>query len=204
MIPYLTEAEISKYTRSPGLTINEVEQASAIINSYIGRSFGPTEHTEQPKLSKKNSGYGKVHKGKLRHSPRVNILEVTAMVPSYFGGLQKVDYGIDSLWFDDDEFDYFTFMHSATMNTHTSIVNQSIFATPMPSVITVKYTSGYTEIPEEIKRACGMVMDAVKSNGGTVAWKSRSDFDMTVVLRDSEDPIMTNTVIRLLNSVKLS
>ena len=204
MIPYLTETEIVKYTKLPGLTMNEVEQASTIIDSYIGRSFSPTEHIEQSKLSKKNNGYGKVYKGRLRHLPRINILQVSAMVPSYFGGLQQANYEADSLWFDDDEFEYFTFMQSATLNTQTSIVNQSIFATPTPSIITVKYTSGYEVIPEEIKRACGMIMDAVKSNGGTVAWKSRQDFDMTIVLRDSEDPILTNAVIRLLNSVKLS
>jgi hypothetical protein len=202
MTPYLTEDEIVKYTKSPGLTMGDVEQASTIIDSYIGRSLGVIAHTESVKLTKKNSQYGKAYKGKLRHLPRVEVTEVSAMVPSYFGGLVKAEYDKGSLWFDDEDFEYFTFMQTST-SAQSSIVPQNIFGTPTPSTITVKYSSGYTVIPDEIKRACGMVMDAVKSNGGTVAWKSRTDFDMSCVLRDNEDPILTNTVIRLLRSVNI-
>jgi len=204
MTPYLTETEITEYCSSPGLTMTEVNEASVIIDSYVGRSFGVVTHTESSKLSKKNSEYGKVHKGKLRHFPRVDILAVSAKVPSYFGGLQNVTYETTSLWFDDEEFDYYTFMAPVAGGMGISTANSALFALPLPNTLTVQYTSGYTEIPEEIKIACGQVMDAIKANGGTTTWKSRTDFDMTIVLNDKEDPIMSGGVLRLINLVKLS
>jgi len=202
MIPYLTIDEVTTYCNSPGLTADDINEASVIIDSYIGRSFGSTEHTESVKLSKKNTGYGKALKGKLRHFPRIEVTEVSAMVPSYFGGLQQTTYDPTCLWFDDDEFEYFMFMSQTTGGMGLTTVNPAIFSSPAPSVVTVKYTTGFSVIPEAIKRACGQIMDAIKANGGTTVWKSRQDFDMTILLSDKEDSIVSNGIIKLLNSVR--
>lgn len=204
MTPYLTEDEITMYCKSPGLTMSDVEEATAIIDSYVGRSFSSTAHTEQATLSRKNSAYGKVLKGRLRHFPRIQVTSVISMVPSYFGGLQQITYDPSSLWFDDAEFEYFMFVPPSMGNIGITTVNPGLFATLPPSILTVEYTSGYAVIPEEIKIACGQVMDAIKVNGGTTTWKSRTDFDMTIVLNDKEDPIMSNGIIKLLNLVRLS
>lgn len=204
MTPYLLETEITKYCASPGLTLDDVNVASATIDSYVGRSFGIVTHTEQAKLTKKNSPYGKVFKGKLRHFPRVTITSITAKVPSYFGGLETAVYDPTNLWFDDDQFEYFTFLPPAMGNMGIATVSPALFAKPIPVALDITYTSGYTIIPDEIKIACGQVMDAIKINGGTTTWKSRTDFDMSIILSDNEDPILSNTTIKLLELVRLS
>jgi hypothetical protein len=203
MIPYLTADEITAYTVTPGLTMTDVATASATIDSYVGRSFGSMQHIEQARLTKKNGAYGKVAKGKLRHFPRISVTALSAKVPSPFGGLVETTYDPGCLWFDDEEFEYFTFVPPAFGNLGITTVNPALFASPTPTALTVTYTSGYTVIPEEIKIACGQVMDNIAINGGTVPWVSRDDYDMKIVLSDKEDSVMTNGIIKLIGLVRL-
>ena len=71
----------------------------------------------------------------------------------------------------------------------------------VPKVITVHYTSGYTEIPEDVKRVCGIIACNIKQMGGILRWKSRDDYDIKVTL--GNDGVMTEEVKRILDGVQV-
>lgn len=176
---YLTEAEIPVYTSIPGITMQLIETASILIDAYKGTSFMLKRHTESSKLTKKRGAYGDEYRGKLRHSPRIEVELLKSYVPSAFGDEQEIIYPSESLRFDGDESLYFQFIPRTSMNNP--------FGTMPPKTLSVTYTSGYTEstIPTELKRVTGLLADNLKKNGGTFAWKSRQDFDCTMTLADA-------------------
>lgn len=197
---YLTIDEISTYCSSPGLTEKDIGDASATIDSYAGRSYGVLEYQEQVTL-RKTRGF---LKGKLRHFPRVSVEEVTArtMAPT---GVSLVSYSPMSIYFDDPEFDYFVFMpeQSGVTPAFAMTAPFELWHSPLPSQIIVRYTSGYEVIPEELKIATGMVMDAIATNGGITTWKSKTNFDTTVVLSDKDDPVLSAGIRKILNGLRL-
>jgi hypothetical protein len=188
---YLTSDEIVTYTSIPGITMADVTIASGLIDAYKGRSFISKSYTETVKLKKKNRQY----KGKLEHYPRISIDSIVAEVCSPFGGTVEQTYDSTCLSFDDDEFEYFTFVPQVSA--------QNIFPQIPPEYIKVTYKAGYEVIPEPLKIACGLICDNVKQNGGYRSFKSRQDFDMQVAFSEKEDPVMSSTVLRLINMVKL-
>jgi len=194
---YISDNEIPLYTSMPGITIKDIEDATALIDAHKGRSFIEKTFVEQSKLSKKNSVYGHVFKGKLKHLPRVTIEEVKAYTSSPFGGETEVFYDISCLRFDSDDEPYFNFIPQQ-INAH------NIFPSAPPLVITVTYTAGYAKnnIPVDLKKATGFLADNLKRTGGTLKWKSRSDFDMNITLAD--DGIFTTEIRKLIELVRLS
>lgn len=197
---YLTDAEIATYCSTSGITSKDIRDASATIDSYAQRSYGVLTYTEQVSLTKRR-GFAK---GKLRHYPRVTIEEVTARVlkPT---GITLVSYDPSSIYFDDEEFEYFTFVPQEPSITPAFAMTApyELWHSPHPTSIIVKYTSGYEVIPEELKIATGMVADAIAINGGITIWKSKTNFDMTVVLSDKDDPIMSAGIRKILNGLRL-
>ena len=197
---YLTDAEIAIYCSASGITSKDIRDASATIDSYAQRSYGVLTYTEQVSLTKRR-GFAK---GKLRHYPRVTIEEVTARVlkPT---GVTLVSYDPSSIYFDDEEFEYFTFVpqEPAITPAFAMTAPYELWHSPHPTSIIVKYTSGYEVIPEELKIATGMVADAIATNGGITTWKSKTNFDMTVVLSDKDDPIMSAGIRKILDRLRL-
>lgn len=183
---YLTSDEIPIYCGlSTGVTMDQVEAASVLIDSYKGRSYGNTLHTEKVQLTRKH-GSG-CTRGKLRHFPRISVGSVTAKMCSPFG-TDSIDCGVDCLEFDDDESLYFTFE-----------MPRSLMFREIPKAVKVTYTSGYAVIPEAIKRATGILACNIKQMGGVMRWKSRDDYDIKVTL--GNEGVFTEEVKAILGTV---
>ena len=190
---YLTEQEITLYTSMPGISMAEVNAASILIDAYEGESFSSKRYTEVVKLSKKRTPYGDVYRGKLKHLPRINVVDVASYVPTAFGDEQLVSYDPGQLRFDEDSLQYFTFIPKRS-------IGYSYDSTPYQLI--VKYNAGYDVYPEELKRATGLLADNLKRNGGTMSWKSREDFDCKITL--SDNAIFTAEIRQIVDLVRLS
>lgn len=185
---YLTEEEIPVYcTFASGVTMEQVDAASVLIDAYKGISYGPVDRTERVDVNYKR-GMGE-YRGKLLHYPRIEIKEVTGKARSPFG-TQTLDFGVSCLEFDGENSPYFSFYMPRSMMFHD-----------VPKHITVNYTSGYKEIPGDVKRACGMLACNIKQMGGILHWKSRDDYDVKVTL--ANDGVMTDEVKQILNGVEV-
>lgn len=185
---YLTEDEIPVYCALvSGVTMEYVEAASVLIDAYKGVSFAETERTERVELTYKRS-YGE-YRGKLIHYPRTEITEVKGKALSPFG-TNTLDFGADCLSFDGENSPYFSFY----------LPSSFMFREP-PSFLFVKYKSGYKEIPEAVKRACGMLACNIKQMGGILHWTSRDDYDVKVTLGDSG--VFTDEVKHILDGVNV-
>jgi hypothetical protein len=180
----------------PGVTLQDALQASTLIDSYRGTSFLQKTYTEQVLLKKKRQGYRDVYKGKLLHYPRVSIVSITSRDRGYFGDTTTA-YAPTSLVFDADDEPYFTF-YSDTTAVH------SLFPQVPPLALTVEYQEGYAVVPEVLKVITGLLCDNAKMNGGFRMYKSRMDVDMTVAFSDKEDPVLTNNICRMINSIPLA
>lgn len=185
---YLTEEEIEAYCGlAAGVTMEHVEAASVLIDAYKGISFGPTEHTERVDLTYRRRT--EENRGKLVHYPRISIESVKGKAFGIFG-TSELDFGIDSLEFDGEDSPYFSFY-----------VPRRMMFTSVPKYITVKYTSGYEVIPEDIKRVCGIIACNIKQMGGILRWKSRDDYDIKVTL--GNDGVMSEEVKRIIDGVQV-
>ncbi len=185
---YLTEDEIGKYCGlTVGVAMEHVEAASVLIDAYKGVSFGRTEHIERVDLDYRRRTAE--NRGKLLHFPRIAIESVKARVNSVFGR-EELDFGTDSLEFDGDMSPYFSFE-----------MPRRLMFRNVPRVLTVTYTSGYEAVPEDIKRACGIIACNIKQMGGVLRWKSRDDYDVKVTL--GNDGVMTEEVKRIIDSVRV-
>jgi hypothetical protein len=195
---YLTEAELTTYTSMPGVTLQDVVNASALIDAYKGTSFLEKTYTEFVKLQKKRMGSLTLFRGKLLHYPRASITSITSKTQGYFGDTITT-YDTSSLSFDSDDEPYFTF-YSDTTAVH------AIFPQAPPLMLTVEYKAGYktTEIPEKLKVICGLICDGIKQNGGFRMYKSRTDYDCTIAFSDNEDPVLTNNICRMIDSIVLA
>lgn len=185
---YLSEDEIEAYCGlASGVTMTQVEAATVLIDAYKGVSFTPQERTE--KVSLRTNRHTKEMRGKLRHFPRVEVESVTARTRSPFGD-NTTDLGVDSIEFDGDDSIYFSFY-----------MPRSLMYRSLPTTLTVKYKSGYKEIPEAVKRACGLIACNIRQMGGVLKWKSRDDYDVKVTLAD--EGVMSSEVKSILDGVKV-
>lgn len=192
---YLTETELTTYCSLPGITLQDAINASQLIDSIKGKSFLEKTYTEQVKLTRKRQGCFMVHRGKLLHYPRISIVSVTGKTPGYFGATTE-SYDTTSLTFDADDEPYFEF-YDSTAGVH------SIFPRVPPAVITVKYTAGYSTIPESLKVICGLLCDNIKANGGYRSYKSRTDYDMTISFGSGDDAVMSSSIVKMIDAITL-
>lgn len=183
---YITEEEISTYCGlTAGVTMDHVAAASALIDAYKGVSLAPQKRTERVSLSmKRATGESR---GKLVHYPRVSIDKVSAKTRTPFG-VSEVSLPVSSIEFDSGDSVYFSFYMPRQLMFHR-----------VPQDLRVEYTSGYTEVPEEIKRACGILACNIMQMGGILRWKSRDDYDIKVTL--GNDGVMTEEVRKMLDGV---
>lgn len=183
---YLTEDEIIEYCGlTIGVTMEHVKAASVLIDAYKGIPFSVVERSERVELVRKR-GTDEI-RGKLRHCPRIDIQKVTSKIRSAFG-VQEIEFPSDCLEFDGTGSKYFTFYMPSSLMFHNT-----------PKNLTVVYHSGFEEIPEEIKKACGIIACNIKQMGGILRWKSRDDYDIKVTL--GNDGVMTEEVKQIIDGV---
>lgn len=185
---YLTEEEIGKYCGlAAGVTMEHVAAASVLIDAYKGVPFCPTVRTERVDLNYRRRT--EENRGRLVHYPRISIDSVKAKARTPFG-VQELDLGADSLEFDGETSPYFSFYMPQRMMFHA-----------VPKTINVTYTSGYEEVPEDIKRVCGIIACNIKQMGGILRWKSRDDYDIKVTL--GNDGVMSEEVKQIIDGVQV-
>lgn len=185
---YITEDELAKYCGlTVGVTMEHVEAASALIDAYKGCSFGPVERKERVDLTYRRTT--EETRGKLIHYPRISVDKVSAKTRSPFG-MDSLDYDPECLEFDGDDSPYFSFY-----------MPRNLMFRSTPKFITVHYVSGYVEVPEDVKRACGILACNIKQMGGVLRWKSRDDYDIKVTL--GNDGVMSEEVKRILDGVQV-
>lgn len=183
---YITEKEIPLYCGLvTGVTMEHVEAATTLIDAYKGTSFLPKQYVERVELKKKRNEY----RGKLLHFPRICIDKITAKTRCIFGE-QKIELPVDCIEFDDNHSLYFSFyMPRELMFRH------------VPSFLSITYHSGYNEIPEQLKRACGILACNIKQMGGVMRWKQRDDYDIKVTL--SDEGVFTEEIKVMLRGVEI-
>ena len=71
----------------------------------------------------------------------------------------------------------------------------------VPSFLSITYHSGYNEIPEQLKRACGILACNIKQMGGVMRWKQRDDYDIKVTL--SDEGVFTEEIKVMLRGVEI-
>lgn len=185
---YLTEDEIPKYCGVvEGTSMEQVEAASVLIDAFKGASFMPKKHTETVTLDHKRNCVEM--RGKLQHFPVIEIDKISAKFHGAFGAC-KFDLPVSSIDFDGDDSIYFSFY----------MPREVMFCNP-PKKLLVTYTSGYEEIPEAVKRACGILACNIRQMGGVMRWKSRDDYDIKVTL--GNEGVFTEEVKSILRGVKV-
>ena len=178
---YLKEDEIEKYCGlTEGVTMAHVNAASYFIDSYKGCSYDVVRREERIEINKKG-------RGKIRHFPFAGIEKITARMESPFGE-SPVVLSENCIDFDSDDSPYFTFYMPTDL----------LFRKP-PKAINMTYQSGYLVIPENVKKACGILACNIRQMGGTLRWKSRDDYDVKVTL--SSEGIMTNDIKGMLKGI---
>lgn len=182
---YLADDEIEKYCGLvSGVTPDHVAAASVLIDAYKGCSFLPTRRVEKVEL--KGSFY-KGMTGRLRHYPCAQVLGILARFNSIWGD-EKMVLDTECIDFDHPESAYFSFR-----------MPRNLLFRNVPKRLEITYISGYKEIPEAVKRACGLLACNVKQMGGLMRWTSRDDYDVKVTL--SNDSIVTQEIKGILRGV---
>lgn len=185
---YLKQNEIEKYCGLvSGVTMEQVEAASALIDAFKGCSLLPTKHTELVTLNFKRTAMEV--RGKLQHFPRVSIDKIQTDTMTPFGK-DRIALNESCLEFDGDDSLYFSFYFPRELMFHKP-----------PKKLLVEYTSGYEIIPEQVKRACGILACNIKQMGGVMKWKSRDDYDIKVTL--GNEGVFTDEIKSILRGVKV-
>lgn len=183
---YLTEEEIPKYcSLSDNVTLELVEAASTLIDAYKGCSFGATERSERIEINRRRATGEQ--RGVLSHYPRIEITSIKAKINSPFG-VNIITLPNSCIDFDSPDSPYFTFYMPRNLMFHM-----------VPRFLNVDYISGYKEIPEAVKRACGLIACNISQMGGVLRWKSRDDYDIKVTL--GNEGVMSSEVKQILNGV---
>lgn len=196
MATYVTEEEIPLYCPIvKETTIDHINSACFLIDAYKGTSFEVKDYVELVRFNRRSrfSSPLEPYRGKLKHLPRQEIKEVYTVVPSIFGERTRIDYNVDDLWFDEENSPYFSFY--APQNI--------IHFTPNPVLkeVKVSYSAGYKEVPEQLKRAVGLLAQNLAQMGGTLQWTSRDDYDVKLTLKN--EGIFTDEIKRLVDTIPL-
>ena len=187
MSAYLTEDEIAIYcTIIPHVTLADVTVASKLIDAYCG-SFEVKEHTQQVRLKTKKNGCCSKLMGRLQHTPVAEILEVSTISQNIFGRSEEED-SPQSIYLED--YGYFTYIGNTPTN--------KLFG-HIPCELKIKYTSGYTDYPEDLKIACALLAQNIVQYGGFLSWTSKKDIDYSITLADSS--IFTKEIKILLDGI---
>jgi hypothetical protein len=189
---YLTLNEATAYCTISGVTQQIINQASGLIDTYVG-SLDKKQKTEVVQANNKSINRlsvatGRAIKGKLSQV-RTNVPLVTV---DALRGVYKTMFGttyetLSTTDFYVDDQGHFTYYPSIGLN--------SIIYGASPIALEVTYTYGYTTPPEDLKLACSLICQNLARRGSFGA-KSIQDFDVSLTFLD--DSIITTDIRSIL------
>ena len=181
---YLTEEEIPVYCSTiDGVTSSDVAMATDLINSFLGRSFVPKEYVDRVKLSKTN-------RGKLSHSPIIEIESVTCISDTLFGRSTNA-LDVNDIELDTENDGYFTYIGSFD-------INMMLFHS-RPSKLEIKYKSGFNEYPKRLKTATAMLACNIRQAQSFAGAKQLTSLDFNIMMTD--DSFFTSDIKMLLRGL---
>ena len=184
---YLTESEINSYTSIPNVTMNEVNYASLLVDTYIG-DISARQIVETVDLNRKNKGKLKNIKSNV---PLVSIDEVNAITRNPFDPTPQYE-PLNANSIDVDNLGYFQFYGYSTSNTR--IFNLNI------SKLQIKYTVGFEEAPEELKICVGAIASNAKKRG--IGGNEKTVSDLDVRLEFLNDSLINSDIRQILNKYR--
>mgnify|MGYP006895691395 CR=1 FL=1 len=192
MSQYLTNDEIAIYCTSQlGVTLSDVKIASELIDGYCKTSFCVNETEESVKVNRKS-------RGKLRHGRVVDVLEVKEMFVTPLGS-SKVDGNVNDIDLDLENDGYFTYLapYSPFIGLGYGCGCRSM---NKARNITVKYTYGFSEIPEDIKIVTAMLAQNIRQFNTFAGFKKLTTLDYTVEMGNAS--FFTNDMRNILDKYK--
>lgn len=186
MSMYLDKTADTAYV-STGITLTDqlILRASNIIDGYCKRKITVESYTERIPLTE-------LQRGHLSYYPVVNITSIK--------GRPKYDFTGTNM-FGPPMFVIITDLTILDVNKDIGALwcGSSIIGIPYTE-LEVTYTSGWATIPDNVKLACGMLIDQlVSSNNSNV--KSKKDFDSSIEY--FANSMITPEIANLLSEVKI-
>lgn len=191
MSQYLSDEEITKYcTQIPGVTSSDVVTASDLIDGYCGISFAVNKATEMVKVNRKS-------RGKLRHTPVIDITEVVEVSRSMFGKTETTGEttNVDL----DPELDGY-FYYLAPYSILEGAYGGCICCNPALKTLKITYSYGYSETPEQIKVVTAMLAQNIHQLQTFAGIKKLNTLDYTIEMANSS--FFTDDMRRLLAPYK--
>ncbi len=181
---YLTEEELTRYMAiMDGVTIEDAQMASSLIDGYLGRSYAPTEYKDRVKLNKKR-------RGKLKHAPILEITKVETVQQSMFGR-SRMEIPLDEIDLDPERDGYFTYIGSNGLN--------GLIYGGLPQSFEITYKSGFEEYPDRLKDACGFLACNIRQAQSFNGAKQLTSLDFQVLMTD--DSFFTSDIKMLLKGL---
>lgn len=176
-------------TAIDGVTMEDTEIATALIDGYLGRSFLPKKYKDRVKLTRSQ-------RGKLSHAPVLEIEKITATMVTPFGrNRQKLaetaEKAKEYIELDPENDGYFTFVGEAGL---TSLVYSIV-----PEQLEISYTSGFQEIPARLKTACAMLACNIRQAQSFAGAKQLTSLDFQISMTD--DSFFTSDIKMLLKGL---
>ena len=182
---YLKEHELGRYASIiNGTSMGDVEIASELIDSYLGRSFAPKRYVERVRLIKGR-------RGKLQHAPVLSLDFVDSIEHTPFGS-SKRKLEVGDIELDPENDGYFTFIGSGG-------INFMLYGT-RPRLLEVGYVGGFEDYPEGLKTACGMLACNIRQALSFAGAKELTSLDFKIAM--SDDSFFTSDIKRLLDSIR--
>lgn len=192
MSQYLTEDEILQYcTQQAGVTVGDVIIASQLIDGYLGKSFNVSEVSETVNINAK-------HRGKLRNSNIIEILNITELVTTPLG-VTKQNIDKDKIVLDVECDGYFTYIAQQSPFAY-SFMDCCCSNHGRPRRLEVTYKYGYDEIPDGIKTVCAMLAQNIRQMQTFAGFKRLNTLDYTVEMANPS--FFTNDMKVILNQYR--
>jgi hypothetical protein len=164
MSEYIQVADTKYVSSGPTLSASLILRASAIIDGYCKRKITVESYTERVPLTDQQRGhlsyYPVVDLTSLKGRPKYHLTGNDFFGPPQFEVISDltildVDHNIGTVW-----------------------CGHSLFGAPYTE-LEITYESGWATIPDNVKVACGMIIDQlVNSNNSNV--KAKKDFDSSI------------------------
>lgn len=164
MSAYLEITDTSYVSVGVTLTNQLILRASAIIDGCCKREIGVKSYTERIPLTE-------MQRGHLSYYP---VVAITLLKGRPKHGITGTDF------FGPPQFETIadTSIMDVDVNTGAVWCGNSLFGAPYTE-LEVTYTSGWTTIPDNVKVACGMIIDQlVHASNPNV--KAKKDFDSSI------------------------
>ncbi len=191
MSQYLSDDEIKTYcTQIAGVTSGDVIIASDLIDGYCGISFSKNTAIETVKVNKKS-------RGKLRHSPIIDVTKVVEVSHSMFGKTET-DSEVANVDLDPENDGYFYYL--ASYSILEGAYGGCMCCNPASKVLIVTYDYGYDEVPDQIKVVTAMLAQNIHQLQTFAGIKKLNTLDYTIEMANSS--FFTDDMRRLLEPYK--